>query len=897
MPSGPTRTGGAAPRGVSVNGKFLDVDGRRFLVRGATYGTFAPDADDLQFPALSQIDTDFAQMAAAGVNTVRTYTSPTEALLDTAARHGLLVMAGLSWPQHVPFLDDARAARRIRRDATSDVRRLAAHPALLLFAVGNEIPAGIVRWHGPRRIERFLDELYRDVKTAAPASLFTYVNFPPTEFLDLDCFDLCAFNVYLHEATALREYLARLQHIAGNKPLLLAEAGSDSLREGLDGQARIIATHLRCAFEEGACGAVAYAWTDEWWRGGRRVDDWAFGLVDAGRTPKPALAAATQVFVNAPFPPSRRARWPRVSVVVCAYNAADTIDDCLTSLAALTYPDTEVIVVNDGSGDATATIARRHTRVQVVDLLNGGLGAARNAGLAAASGEIVAFTDADCRVDPDWLTYLVQPMLVSDVVGAGGPNVVPPDDPWVAQCVARAPGGPMHVMLDDRTAEHVPGCNMAFRRGALLAVDGFNPVYLRAGDDVDICWRLQARGLRIGFAPAALVWHHHRTSVQAYWQQQVGYGEGEAWLDAHHPEKFLAGHMVWHGRIYSPLPFLRAAAERRVNTGVWGTAEFPSVYSTGARGWRYLPHTPAWMGATLVLLLIGNIGPLTGMDAAWLPLVAGILALLTTLGLCVRYGWRSDLRDLSGGGRRPARPNRWLYRGLIAWLHLIQPLARARGRIRGLSQPEAVAPQHVTRHPWKTPIPGPRDALSAARLLTRGGAEHAFWSTGWTSHTTLLGELVGVLRASRPAQRVDVDEGWRPDRDISLAIGRWGWLHVRTLVEEHAGGACLFRVQARLRPSFGGTLRGLTVALLLAGGTGASMALYTPSVGVVVAAAAIAAIAARAAWQATRAAAVLDRALTHVTTAAGLVRLPISPESARAHRLARDHAVRPEGIE
>ena len=884
MRSAQSRAEGDAPRGVSVNGKFLEIDGRRFLVKGVSYGTFAPDDTGLQFPTTSQIDADFAQMAAGGVNTVRTYTPPTDALLDTAARHGLRVLAGLSWPQHVPFLDDTRTARRIRRDAASAVRRLAAHPALLLFALGNEIPGGIVRWHGQRRIERFLGELYRDAKTAAPASLCTYVNYPPTEFLDLDCFDLCTFNLYLHREAALRGYLARLQHRAGDKPLLLAEVGSDSLGHGLDGQARTTAMHLRCAFEEGACGAVAFAWTDEWWRGGRLVEDWAFGLVDAERHAKPVLAAVTRVFSEPPFPRAAQARWPRVSVVICAYNAADTIGECLTSLEALTYPDTEILVVDDGSRDDTAAIARRQPGVRVIDRVNGGLGAARNAGLAAASGEIIAFTDADCRVDPDWLTYLVQPMLVSDVAGAGGPNVVPPDDPWLAQCVARSPGGPTHVMLDDRTAEHVPGCNMAFRRDALLAIDGFNPVYLRAGDDVDICWRLQARGLRIGFAPAALVWHRHRAGVRAYWHQQVGYGEGETWLDAHHPEKFLAGHMVWHGRIYSPLPCLRTAAKRRVNTGVWGTAAFPSVYSTQAPQWLHLPHTPAWMAVTLVLLLIGNIGPLTGMDAAWLPLVAGILALLATLGQCVHYGWRSDVRGLPRIGRWSPGPSRWLYRGLIAWLHLIQPLARTRGRFRGLSQPEAVAPQHVTRHPWKTPMPTLRDALSAARLLTRRSAEQSFWSPAWTSHTMLLGELVGRLRAARPTQRVEVDEGWRPDRDLSLGIGRWGWLHVRTLVEDHEGGASAFRVRARLRPSFVGTLRGLSLAVVLAVGTGASMALYTPSVGVVVAAAASAAIAARAAWQITRTATVLDRALAHVTTAAGLLRLPWAPPAAAAPR-------------
>ena len=313
------------------------------------------------------------------------------------------------------------------------------------------------------------------------------VNFPPTEFLDLSFFDLCAFNVYLHHEAELRAYLARLQHIAGHKPLLLAEAGADSIREGEDGQAEITAMHIRSAFAEGACGAVAYAWTDEWWRGGSDVADWKFGLVDRDRRPKPAAAAVAQAFADAPFSASVKAAWPRISVVVCAYNAADTLEDNLTSLDNLTYPDYEVILVNDGSRDATGEIARRHPRVRLIEVPNAGLSAARNVGLAEATGDIVAYTDADTRVDRDWLTFLVQPFLTSDVVGSGGPNVVPNDDPPIAQCIARAPGGPTHVLLDDRIAEHVPGCNMAFRRDALLAIGGFNPIYLRAGDDVDVC--------------------------------------------------------------------------------------------------------------------------------------------------------------------------------------------------------------------------------------------------------------------------------------------------------------------------------------------------------------------------------------------------------------------------
>ena len=139
-------------------------------------------------------------------------------------------------------------------------------------------------------------------------------------------------------------------------------------------------------------------------------------------------------------------------------------------------------------------------------------------------------------------------------------------------------------------------------------------------------------------------------------------------------------------------------------------------------------------------------------------------------------------------------------------------------------------------------MPTLRDVVASARLVTRTGTERSFWGESWASHTTLLTELVGVLRASRPTHIVDVDAGWRPDRDFSLAIGRWGWLHVRTLVEEHEHGTCLFRMRARLRPSFVGTLQGVTLAVLMAGGMSASFFIYDLSVTVLVAAVAIAVI-------------------------------------------------------
>ena len=801
-----------------VVGKFLQVGSDRFLIKGVAYGTFAPDGDGYQFPPLARAAEDFALMARSGINTVRTYTVPREELLDAAADRELRVAVGVPWAQHVAFLDDRRLARAVRKDIVRDVRRLAAHPATVLVAIGNEIPAGVVRWHGASRIERFLRDVYYEAKQAAPDALLTYVNYPPTDYLDLPFFDVCAFNVYLHRGDDLREYLAHLQVVAGNRPLLLAEGGADSLREGEEGQAALTAAQIRIAFEEGACGAVAFSWTDDWWRGGHAVDDWRFGLTDERRRPKPALADVALEFAAAGFPPDRRADWPRVSVLICARNAAETLDECLRSVAVLDYPDYEVIVVNDGSTDATGEIARRHAGVTVVDVPHGGLSAARNAALVRASGSVVAYTDADVCVDPAWLIYLVQPFLRSDVVGAGGPNVVPQDDPWMAQCVARSPGAPTHVLLDDRAAEHVPGCNMAYRRDALLAIGGFDPAYHAAGDDVDVCWRLQARGQRIGFAPSALVWHRHRSTMRGYWRQQVGYGEAETQLMDNHPERFLNGHAVWKGRIYSSLPFVRAISRVRVNAGVWGTAAFPSVYSAHIPSMTYAPHLMEWQIASVLLAGAAAASAWLGQPA--LAVVAGLAAfagLAATLLKCVGYGRRTDVRGLPAIGPLGRPASRFLYRATIAWLHLLQPIARGWGRLRGKLWPPDVGTRRAAAATRGRAAGGRIEIGRVIRLLCRGHDRMALWSERWVDRADLLTRITRGLQTRSVGRAIDAHDTWQQERDLAVATGRWGWLDLRTLLEEHEEGRCLFRVSARHRLAPFGAMVGMLTGAGLAG--------------------------------------------------------------------------------
>src|SRR2546427_11307398 len=114
--------------------------------------------------------------------------------------------------------------------------------------------------------------------------------------------------------------------------------------------------------------------------------------------------------------------------------------------------DLDVIVVTAGSTAGTADITRGYP-LRSITTSNRGVSAARNEGPRAATGEIVAYIDSDARADSDWLSYLAATFLESDVGGVGGPNLVPPEDSWVAKCVYRAPGGPTQVMLDDRSAE------------------------------------------------------------------------------------------------------------------------------------------------------------------------------------------------------------------------------------------------------------------------------------------------------------------------------------------------------------------------------------------------------------------------------------------------------------
>jgi len=770
----------------TVRGKFLFIGEEKLYVKGVTYGTFRPGDGGSEFHDPHAVERDFALMAANGINAVRTYTLPPHWMLDIALRYGLRVMVGIPWEQHMAIIEDRDRTIAIQHKVRESVKACSGHPAVLCYSVGNEIPGPIVRWHGRKPVERFLERLYDTAKEADPEGLVTYVNYPPTEYLQLPFLDFVAYNVYLESEASLQSYYARLQNIAGDRPLLMAEVGLDSRRNGLDKQASVLDWQIRTTFASGCAGMFVFAWTDEWFRGGQDIDDWDFGLTTREREPKPALEVVRDAFADMPFPQDVES--PRISVAICARNEEDHIGETLEALRDMNYPDYEVVVVDDGSTDSTAAIAHRYG-VRTISTENRGLSSARNTAMEAATGVIVAYIDGDAYPDADWLRYLAYTFTTTNHVGVGGPNILPPGAGKIAECVANAPGGPIHVLISDSEAEHIPGCNMAFRRKALLEVGGFDTQFRAAGDDVDLCWRLQERGWTLGFSPAAVVWHHRRECVRDYWKQQKGYGKAEAMLERKWPEKYnRMGHLEWKGRLYGSGHARSIFGRWRVYHGTWGSGLFQSIYAPQDRHMALLPLMPEW------LFLIPALAVLSVLSLLWSPLIVAMPLFLAANGIVLVQAVYSVSHARFDRNSRP-RGDHTPMRLITVWLHLIQPLARLLGRVQhGLT-------------PWRR--------RAQYRFMVPRKMSLAFWSEQWNTSEEILSRLEKELRSRKAVVLRGGDyDAW----DLEVSVGATGCIRVRTTIEGHGGNNQLIR----FRSSSAGSRRRLVLSLFLIALAGAA---------------------------------------------------------------------------
>jgi len=319
--------------------------------------------------------------------------------------------------------------------------------------------------------------------------------------------------------------------------------------------------------------------------------------------------------------PAEEAASPGISVIVITLNEATRIAACLDSLLAVDYPaDRREIIVVDASTDETPEIVRRYPEVR---LLRSERGFARqkNIGLEAALYEIVAFTDADCIVFPDWLRRIEEAFATPATTGVGGNAYAPPGVSFFGLCVAAighpaggAIGFDANVTPGPEGIEFAAGCDCAFRTEALRSTGGFSSAFDMGGEDVDASRRVRAGGGRLEYAPGMSVYHDPRQSFREYvkWNVRVGVSKYDLGrpvfvrlvLEPSFPlwSVVIAGGLLWLGRTQGWTTFIGALA--------FGWLAFLLFLYVGARPFPLLIRRrrriglPLWAVLTVVPFLI-----------------------------------------------------------------------------------------------------------------------------------------------------------------------------------------------------------------------------------------------------------------------------------------------------
>jgi cellulose synthase/poly-beta-1,6-N-acetylglucosamine synthase-like glycosyltransferase len=238
---------------------------------------------------------------------------------------------------------------------------------------------------------------------------------------------------------------------------------------------------------------------------------------------------------------------PFVSVIVPVRDGESTIADCLDSILATEYPADrrEILVIDNNSSDGTAPLIRTRP-VTYLREAKRGVSNARNRGIAESNGEICAFVDADCLVEPQWLTELVRPFEDPEVGSVAGDLQHAPPATAAERQAARLLGNWQRFAFTSSPAYPITA-NAAYRRDVLERIGPFDPHMTRA-QDVELGLRFQERsGLRLAYAERATARHRHRSTQRGFFRQQFGWAYGAGLVGA----KFeaMGGHPVMPPRI------------------------------------------------------------------------------------------------------------------------------------------------------------------------------------------------------------------------------------------------------------------------------------------------------------------------------------------------------------
>jgi len=428
---------------------------------------------------------------------------------------------------------------------------------------------------------------------------------------------------------------------------------------------------------------------------------------------------------------------PRISVVVPAHNAAETLPACLAALANQTCPaaDYEVIVVDDGSTDDTASLARA-AGVRVISQPNAGPAAARNRGAAAARGGLLLFTDSDCAPTPGWIPALVAAFTDLRVAGAKG-TYLTHQRGIVPRFTQLEYQERYDRMAGAETIDFVDTYSAAYRRDVFLANRGFDTVFPTASvEDQELSFRLAEKGYRLAFAAEAQVYHRHNPTVRAYARRKFLIGYWKALLAHWHP-----GRMVQDSHTPQMLKLQMGLAAAVLVGLVVGSLVSLLV------GFLWLPGFVG-VGTAALLFLFSAAPFLAKVWARDRGVLAPALGLLWVRALALGCGFALGLVRFRGqvGERRPA---------LSGWQRVIKRLVDLLVGAAGLVV--AALPMAIIAVAVKMDAPGPVIFVQT-RIGQNGRPFRIFKFRTMVDHAeALLSQLVDLDTLAQPAFKLRDD--------------------------------------------------------------------------------------------------------------------------------------------
>ncbi len=487
---------------VAAHAKFFSRSGRKFFLTATRLDGFGTTLDFNEKLKLRRRLEAFKAAHTTGLILTEGQSQPA---LDVVAAAGMVAIVDLAIESD-DLVNPSRFAELVSRVAhAGNVYR--SHPGLLGYLIdgspeADSLPESACHL-AEKTIRRRLCTLVRMLKQHAPNALVAIKHqqaslAPPLVEEDfLYCSTACL------EKHELRPWIQSLHRLAGARPVVIEFAQASS------GQDEAVAE----AFGAGAAGVVAQsvpAAPSRDWLGIRMLcpaETMPFAALDRLGPPQPRSC-------------------PLVSVVVCALKQHPTMARCLRSLNRLAYPNFEVIIVAGGGSDSVSEVAAEFPQFRVIRRSNQGLGAARNAGVNAARGEIVAFVEPDFAVDSDWLTYMVRAMQEGQLDACCGPAYVPPETAKLAAGVAAVCPSRSSSSFGDAMARS----NLALTKDAVRRAGGFERKYKSFDADLDLCRKIEGTGAKLDYSPVALVWNLRPNALRNFLRRQGSYGRVDAKL-------------------------------------------------------------------------------------------------------------------------------------------------------------------------------------------------------------------------------------------------------------------------------------------------------------------------------------------------------------------------------